>query len=147
MRCRWYVTCDMDVQKRVAEREAKLMGDVAEADKTSAALASAHGQPTADAFLSNFSITQADRIVDEWVSLFGELFVKYRDGLVVSPPPPPAGPSDLPPPPDCTADGYSEEWYERVLKDTGERYLVPPAPSALRRHAETKRALLLSIRK
>ena len=41
-------------------------------------------------FLTQFSVTTANELVDSWVLLWQQLFMKYRDGLVVTPPPSPS---------------------------------------------------------
>jgi hypothetical protein len=99
---------------------------VASADAHAAAIAKSEGKAAVVKYLSNFSVATADALVDEWVAFFPELFVKYRDGLVVSlPAPPPAGPQDLPQAPSCNSPGYDEKWYTRVVDDAGEHYLLP----------------------
>ena len=78
------------------------------------------------AFLTNFSVSTADSLVDEWVQFFPELFVKYRDGLTVQlPAPPKAHPNDQPPPPLCRGKGFPQSWYDRIVNDgaTAAQYL------------------------
>lgn len=71
----------------------------------------------------------------DWVSFFGQLFVKYRDGYVTT-----AAPSV----PTCgcstKSSGYSSEWYDRIAEETGDHYLVPK--SALEAQANMKRAVI-----
>jgi len=115
------------VTAEVVATEASLMKAVASADGTAAALLKSKGQAAANAFLSNFSISTAEAVVEKWVDLFPKLFVKYRDGLKCPPPPPPASKKDLPPPPACNAVGYDDEWYARVAKESGPHFLLPSA--------------------
>lgn len=142
---RWDVV-GADVRHRVAAKEAELFGAVRAADAAAEGAAKA-GATDAQlrAQLSNFSVTTAEGVVDSWISLFPQLFVRYRDYLVVSPGGAPASPKDQPPPPSCTDVGYDTQWYDRLVRDTGDRYLVPPAPPALRRHEERKLELLRRV--
>jgi hypothetical protein len=104
------------------------------------------GEAAGVEFLSNFSSSSADAVTDKWAALWTELFVRYRDGLVVGPPTPPAKPRDQPPPPDCESTGYDAEWYKRVIADTGDRYRVPTALSESLAAHQRRKALLLSHR-
>jgi len=132
-----------EVQQRVAAIEARLFSDVAASDREVAKRALAgEGTAALETHLSNFSVTTAEGLVDAWVAFFPELFVKYRDYLVASPAPPPSSPKDQPPPPECNAVGYDQRWYERIVEDTGDRYLVPKAVGVtVQRHADRKVAL------
>ena len=94
----------VDVQRRIVETESRLLDAVAATDQQVAGIMRTKGLHAAEAFLSNFSTTTADAVVDDWVALFPELLVTFRDGLIVSlPAPEPARPKDQPPPPDCTS--------------------------------------------
>jgi dipeptidase len=90
-------------------------------------------------YLTEFSEKIGDQLLKEWFEVFGKLFVKYRDGYVTLPDPknPVCGcsTSSLP---------YEEEWYNRVVEDTGDRYLYPEdgdAPIDVGRIAIAKRDL------
>mmetsp|Transcript_78464 Transcript_78464/g.109066 ORF Transcript_78464/g.109066 Transcript_78464/m.109066 type:complete len:265 (-) Transcript_78464:62-856(-) len=131
-----------EVQATVRETEQSLLVDVQKADAEYSSILASSGLGPAEAFLSNFSISTADQVTEDWAALWTSLFVKYRDGLIVSAPPPPAHPKDLPPPPDCAAPGYDSEWLSRIVKDTGDHYLIPKAPSHLQQHAKRKRDLI-----
>jgi dipeptidase len=124
-----YTRWDMigaQVQAKVVATEQHAMAAVLAADGHAAHIAARDGVPAAVAYLSNFSISTADALVDEWVAYFPQLFVKYRDGLLVQlPAPAPAHPKDLPPPPGCSEPGYDESWYARIVADTGDQYLLP----------------------
>ena len=133
-----------EVQRRIVETESRLLDAVAATDRQAAGIVRTKGQAAAEAFLSNFSTSTADAVVDEWVALFPELMTLFRDGLVVDlPAPKPAQPEDQPPPPECTSPGYDAEWYQRVVAATGDsdRYLLPTQGNASA-HALHKLALL-----
>jgi hypothetical protein len=131
-----------DVQSTVVATEEGLIEAVHTADMHYPAVLASDGLAAAEAYLTNVSVSNADAVTDKWATLWTSLFVKYRDGLVVSPPTPPAHPKDLPPPPDCTSPGYDTAWLARVIKDTGNRYLIPQSSDALATHELRKRALM-----
>lgn len=136
-----------EVQRRVADAEETCFFAVGETDTSAADMAKeGRAGPTIEKFLSNFSIGRANDAVDAWVSFFPELFVKYRDFLVVKPAPPPASPRDLPPPPEGNAVGYDSAWYEAVVAATGDRYRLPAVSDPrVEAHAATKFALMQRI--
>eukprot|EP00604_Paraphysomonas_vestita_P001968 CAMPEP_0174821440 /NCGR_PEP_ID=MMETSP1107-20130205/8101_1 /TAXON_ID=36770 /ORGANISM="Paraphysomonas vestita, Strain GFlagA" /LENGTH=519 /DNA_ID=CAMNT_0016038461 /DNA_START=151 /DNA_END=1710 /DNA_ORIENTATION=+ len=71
-------------------------------------------------YLTSFSTKLGDELLIDWFKFFGKLFVKYRDGYVTTPNP-------LVPVCGCSTSSlaYEEEWYNRVIEDTGDRYLYP----------------------
>eukprot|EP00041_Stephanoeca_diplocostata_P021164 m.487518 g.487518 ORF g.487518 m.487518 type:complete len:212 (-) comp21754_c0_seq12:341-976(-) len=127
-----------DVMHRVAERESALMHSVDATDGEAAKILVTQGHAAAVKFLTNFSVTTADNVVDEWVQLFAELFVTYRDGLIVSPGGAPVHPKDQPPPPNCDSPGYSNAWTARIIADTNDHYRLPThAPCTSAAHNAT----------
>eukprot|EP00927_Polykrikos_kofoidii_P024794 TRINITY_DN22449_c0_g1_i1.p1 TRINITY_DN22449_c0_g1~~TRINITY_DN22449_c0_g1_i1.p1 ORF type:complete len:610 (-),score=82.06 TRINITY_DN22449_c0_g1_i1:36-1670(-) len=134
-----------EVQRRVVETEDSELRDLSATDRKYVdMLKSGSSNAAITQFLSEFSLTNAAAIIDKWVALFPELFVKYRDYLVASPAPAPAHPRDQPPPPNCEAVGYEDSWYRAIVAATGERYKVPAAAgSALASHQTRKMALLM----
>lgn len=71
-------------------------------------------------YLTQFSVGLGDNLLKDWFKFFGQLFVKYRDGYVTtaSPEVPVCG---------CSVSSlpYEQEWYNRIVEDTGDRYLYP----------------------
>ena len=68
--------------------------DVAAMDKTAAALLRERGAAAAVAALTQFTTDTDDRLVDNWNTFFGELFVRFSDGFDAAPiprPPPVSG--------------------------------------------------------
>jgi len=121
-------TVGVDVQRRVAQMEQRFLGEVRRADEEVSKKLSAGTAPAVVAkYLSDYSIRTADALVDNWVDLFPELFVRYRDFLVCPPAPSPAVPPDRLAPPQCHMKGYDDTWYSKLVADTGDKYLVPAA--------------------
>jgi dipeptidase len=83
-------------------------------------------------FLTSFSYELGDALTRDWFTFFGELFVKFRDGYVTT-----AGAAPV-----CGCQSsnapYQDEWYNRIVADTGDIYLVPPADEALLKRTTKK---------
>ncbi len=68
-------------------------------------------------FITDFSVNNADNLVKEWKKFYQYLFMKYMDGNIKTP-----NPGHLNP--HLSQPGYSEDFYRRIVKDTGEKLLV-----------------------
>lgn len=77
--------------------------------------------------LTKYSNQWAKKLVADWQLLFQELFSTFRDGFVIK---------RGTPVPDIKNPGYSNHWYDRIVKETGDRYKVPDALT--KRHEEAK---------
>ncbi len=67
----------------------------------------------AAAYLTDYSVGHAERLVQRWRELGEFLLTKYNDGYVQEKP---GRPKDV---------GYPESWLERVVRERGERYRLP----------------------
>jgi dipeptidase len=113
-----------DVLQEILVREAEYMKRLQETDERGREMFhSAQSESevaVAVEYLTQFSEEIGDSLLKDWFKVFGQLFVKYRDGYITTPNPavPVCGcsTSSLP---------YEEEWYDRVVEDTGDRYLYP----------------------
>jgi dipeptidase len=110
-----------DVLDMILTKEAEYRGMVTVMDAAAAPMFAAGGQD-AEAIekLTVFSVDIGDKLLADWFTFFGQLFVKYRDGYVTT-----AAPNV----PICGCNTasleYSGEWYDRIVEDTGDLYLVP----------------------
>ncbi|MCF6183919.1 MAG: C69 family dipeptidase [Bacteroidales bacterium] len=68
-------------------------------------------------FITDFSVNNANNLVYQWKDFYHYLFMKYMDGNVKTP-----NPGHLNP--HLSQPGYSEDFYRRIVKDTGEKLLV-----------------------
>lgn len=84
------------------------------------ALHSSKGVDASIEHVTAFSETCGNDLVHQWGSFFGYLFTKFRDGYNIAP-------SDTDPACGCAVGdvAYSTNWYDRIVNDTGERYLDP----------------------
>lgn len=67
-------------------------------------------------FLTNFSVSQGNNTVYTWKKLYAHLFTKYMDGNVKTP----TGEQN----PKVKQPGYSEDFYRRLVKETGDKFKV-----------------------
>ena len=74
-------------------------------------------------FLTNYSVTEADNLVKEWKTFFFELFVKYSDGNIVTKSEHQKDYKyDVP---KLEQPGYGNDWYKKIVKETGDKFLMP----------------------
>ncbi len=75
------------------------------------------------AYLTNYSVKQANRVVKEWKDFYHQLFVKYSDGNVKTKAEPKEGYKYVTP--KLEQPGYGEKWYRLIIKETGDKFLEP----------------------
>ena len=105
--------CDMiqDIQPVQRQLEGKFMADVPEIDKAAQTYYKTSPELARD-YLTNYSTTEGDAVVARWKELGEFLIWKYLDGNVRDS----NGGVTHPP--------YPKAWYERIIKETGDRYKV-----------------------
>lgn len=126
---RWEVIYP-DVYARIISQEAAYFDQVAAADKEIASRLAAGDRDGAVSYMTDFSTNIGDKLLKDWFAFFGELFVKYRDGFVTTAAPhiPVCGCN-------TASQGYDGQWYDRIVADTGDRYLVPAEDAASSRNS------------
>ena len=116
-----------EVRKEVEMKEREFQMATDRLDKIALDLWKDGAHKEAIELLSEFSLNTADELVEYWKALWMRLFVRYRDGFVVSMPTPPV--------PDHNGDmgglvpnveevGYPIFWYDTIVNITGDKYLV-----------------------
>jgi len=80
-------------------------------------------EENAVAYLTEYSSKTADRVTQEWSGFYKYLFMKYMDGNIKETQPVPDGYKYVTP--KVKQPGYGEEWYNKVVKETGEQFLMP----------------------
>ena len=109
-----------DVLEMILKKEAAYRELVANMDSEVKPLLEAGESDKAIEKMTHFSVTLGDQLLVDWFAFFGQLFVKYRDGYVTT-----AAPNV----PVCGCNtaslGYSGEWYDRIVEDTGDLYMIP----------------------
>ncbi len=74
-------------------------------------------------FLTDYSVNTANRLVYDWKKFYQYLFTKYMDGNIKEKQDVPENYKYIPAKVD--QPGYGEDWYRRIVKETGEQFLMP----------------------
>jgi len=69
------------------------------------------------AMLTDFSVNNANELVYHWKKFYQYLFMKYMDGNIKTFVPGQKNPKVEQP-------GYGDEWYRRIVKETGDKLKV-----------------------
>jgi dipeptidase len=73
-------------------------------------------------YITEFSVNQANKTVAEWKSFFEYLFLKYMDGNVKEVAAPKDGYKYVTP--KTEYPGYGEDWYRKIIEETGDQFKV-----------------------
>lgn len=111
-----YDSVIVDVQKVQRELENKFVIYTPAIDRAAQELYSAD-KNMAVQFLTEYSVKQGNYTFDRWKELYQQLFMKYLDGNVKYVDPDNRNPKVKWP-------GYGEEWYRRIVKETGDHLRV-----------------------
>ncbi|HRY97742.1 MAG TPA: C69 family dipeptidase [Bacteroidales bacterium] len=109
-----------DIHPEIAERQARLENKfityTSAIDKAATEL---HAKDPALAveYLTDYTVSNTDKTVAEWRSLYEHLFTKYMDGNIKVPDPGNRNPK-------VSQPGYGESWYRKIAETTGDRLKV-----------------------
>jgi dipeptidase len=105
----------------IQSTEQDLIQSVKDIDQSALTLLSS-GSPTKDIidFVSQQGVQVGAMLMKKWQGVFGQLFVKYRDGYVITADAMSTSCGCAP-----VSAGYPQQWYDRIVKDTGKHYLQP----------------------
>jgi len=117
-----------EVYDKIVEIEAEYASNIRTIEEAAVNLSTEQDNVAVVELLTAFSESVGNQLVSDWASFFGSVFMKYRDGYVITPNPDMAACG-------CSvgSEGYSEQWYGRVISDTGDRYLDPSSVGDSRR--------------
>lgn len=125
-----------EVLKAIQAKENKFFADINELDNKVLELLGDNAEekmPEAIKMVTDYSVSAGNQLVREWADFFGELFVKYRDGYIVTPN------SDAKA---CGCDaasaGYPDAWYDRIATENGAHFAVPAEEEGKLRDASLK---------
>ncbi|MEZ5199014.1 MAG: C69 family dipeptidase [Bacteroidales bacterium] len=79
------------------------------------------------AMLTEYSVSKGNETVKHWLNFYTYLFTKYMDGNIKEKVDVPEGYKYHNP--KLQQPGYSKEWYERIVDETGDHFKMPGAPS------------------
>eukprot|EP00727_Mastigamoeba_balamuthi_P002461 m51a1_g12211 hypothetical protein (549) ;mRNA; r:7237-9244 len=114
-----------EVSARINEYEGRYFKEVAEVDQK-AAVYYKSSPAAAVEYVTAYSERTGNKLAADWLEFFKYLFTKYQDGNVKFPNP---GHRD----PIVKQPGYPQAWYERIVADAGDRYIMPDEKSTQRR--------------
>ena len=110
------------VQKKIVETERRYAVELNATDAAVTDMISRGDHQGAIQTVTQFTVSTGDGLVDDWVTFWGALFVKYRDGFITTP-----GqvkhPQDIPIP-NCEEPGYDLAWRHRIVNEAGDKYRV-----------------------
>ncbi len=109
-----------DIRKVQHELEMKYINEVKAIDMAAADMY-ARDPAVARKFLTDYSVLQGGNTVKVWKKLYAYLFTKYMDGNVKEKAAVPEGYRFHNP--KLSQPGYGEEWYRRIVEDTGTKFL------------------------
>lgn len=69
-------------------------------------------------FVTDFSVNNANALVENWKKMYKYLFMKYMDGNVKTP-----NPGHLNP--NLKQPGYGKKFYNIIVRETGDKFLMP----------------------
>jgi hypothetical protein len=92
-------------------------------------------------FVTNYSVQSGNALVKDWFKFFGQLFVKYRDGYVVTPNVESQNCGCSP-----VSASYPQPWFDRIVKDTKDHYLYG-TPETLKSGVKPKAKIFESKKK
>ncbi|HPK05784.1 MAG TPA: C69 family dipeptidase, partial [Bacteroidales bacterium] len=111
-----YDSIIIDIQKVQQKLEKKFIAYTPAIDKAAKELYDTD-KDLAVQFLTEYSVKQGNYTVDRWKELYKFLFMKYLDGNIKYQEPDKKNPT-------VKFAGYSEEWYRRIAKETGDHLKV-----------------------
>lgn len=68
-------------------------------------------------FLTDYSTNAGDKVTYAWKEFYKHLFMKYMDGNIKTPNPGQQNPN-------LSQPGYGEEWYRKIVDETGDQFKV-----------------------
>jgi hypothetical protein len=108
------------VRKRIDEIHAKFANQVKEVDNTALAMYHDNSPLAAVEMVTEFSVLAGDKLHEEWLDFYGELFARFRDFSTIVP-----NAEDTRCGCTATEPGMSEGDKRRIVMETGTHYQVP----------------------
>jgi len=108
-----------DIRKKQEELEMKYINAVPFIDKAAKELYKNNPEQAIE-FITDYSVNSGNRTVSEWKDLYKFLFTKYMDGNIKEKREVPEGYIYVTP--NVSQPGYGEEWYRRIIKNTGDKF-------------------------
>lgn len=108
-----------DVLKNILSIEATYQSEIALLDNKALELYETSVYEAVE-MVTDYSVKTGNALVKDWVTFFGTLFVKYRDGYIIT-----ADTSELTCGCNTAAQGNPPTWNDRIVAENGDHFLVP----------------------
>jgi len=115
-----------EVRAKQTELEWKYLTEIKEIDKKASTLYETD-KDGAVAMLTDYSVKTGNETVKTWMNFYTYLFTKYMDGNVKEAVDVPEGYKYHTP--KLQQPGYGEDWYQKIVDETGDHFKMPGAPA------------------
>jgi len=115
-----------EIRAEQTKLENKFLKETKEIDKKALALYD-NDKDAAIALLTDYSVTTGNETVKYWLNFYTYLFTKYMDGNIKTKREVPEGYIYYTP--GLKQPGYGEEWYRKIVDETGEHFKYPGKPA------------------
>lgn len=105
-----------EVLDKINSIETSYINDIISIDEKVNLLLSESKQDAIE-YVTNYSVSIGDKLVKDWLEYFGELFVKYRDGYIIT-----ANNENKACGCNSVGQAYPNQWFDRIISDTGDHY-------------------------
>lgn len=106
-----------EIKKKQDQTEMAFVQEVKTIDNKAKSLYNTGKKEAAVATVTNYSVKAGNALVDDWRRFYGYLFAKYMDGNIKTKVPNQMNPK-------LEQPGYSNEWYKKVVEQTGDKLKV-----------------------
>ena len=111
-----------EIREKQKMMESSYVAEVTQIDKVATGLHE-NDPKSARKFITGYSVNAGNQTVDEWRDFYAYLFARFMDGNVKEARPIPADHKYITP--NIKQPGYGEEWYKKIVKETGDKFKEP----------------------
>lgn len=116
----WWSYVYPEITQLQSEFQTNFSNEIEAIDLKATALINAGQTDAAIQLITDYCVSTGDDVTKKWLEFFKYLFVKYLDGDIRYENPDPNEKF-----PKVETPGYRASWYERIAKETGDKYLKP----------------------
>jgi dipeptidase len=105
-----------EVLSKINTIETDYINDIISIDEKASLLINTSEEDAIE-YVTNYSVSTGNKLVKDWLEYFGELFVKYRDGYIIT-----ANNENKACGCNSVGQEYPQQWFDRIISDTGDHY-------------------------
>jgi len=120
-----YNTIHPEIDQKIQYYHNQFVNEMKTIDATALSMYSSNPSNAIE-YVTEYSESTGNRLVQEWMQFFQYLFVKYLDGNVKT-----ASTNPSYPMPSVVTPGYGTTWEQRIVTDTGDHYEIPDSVSTV----------------